>query len=734
MTNQWKSVKKIISDIGLRNDLFLSVIDEKGIIISVNSNMQRTLHLKKPQQETTNFFNLLHPEHISIFKEAIDQSHHKEDIASTAELYLKNGYYHPMKWQVNCLGKGKTNELNYLCVGYKLVDDERIQKFNQVGQQNYQQIVEGLNTGMLYQDRSGELIAANQKAAEIFDATLERLYQLRNIESLWNTVWTVTNEAGDILPFADTPFMRALQTGRPQAEVLTIQLRSGETRFILFNSQPLLDGTDTTPFSVITNIVDVTREKQLSGEVEERDILLRAFLDKTPNLAWVLDEDATLVFASSSFYMYFGLKEENALHQNIFELIPSSVSDALYRKHLQVLESGLPVESVEKVKWADGTGFTFHVNIFPVNGAGGKKMVGGHAVNLTDKHTAEKKLREANERLILLSRATSDAIWEWDMQTGHIFRNDALMEMVGFQLDDAKGLSWWLRRIHPEDRNRVTDKIKDATDKGQHSWNDEYRFKCADGVYKHIQDHGYVVYENGLPVKMIGSLQDISEIKKLEDQLTEEKLQRQKEISETVIRVQEKERTRIGHELHDNVNQILSTTKMFVEMLTPATEEEKKIKDRSIDYLLSAIEEIRKLSKELVVPQFKEKGLVDSIYSVIEDIQMSSPLRIRFIHDVENDLLSPGKKITLFRIIQEQLKNIIKYSKAKQVDICLHCRNDEAQLVVKDDGVGFDPKQSKRGIGLSNIHDRTRFYNGKVDINSAPGKGCTLTVTIPWLS
>ena len=59
-----------------------------------------------------------------------------------------------------------------------------------------------------------------------------------------------------------------------------------------------------------------------------------------------------------------------------------------------------------------------------------------------------------------------------------------LMEMIGYQLDNSRGLSWWLRRIHPEDRNRLADKIKEATDNLQQSWQDEYRFKCADGSYK----------------------------------------------------------------------------------------------------------------------------------------------------------------------------------------------------------------------------------------------------------
>lgn len=730
MVKQWTTLKNLISSEELKKNPFLTLINKEGRILCANSVMQRSLHLDNPRHTSVNFFTLLHPDHIPLFRQAINESH-SGNPASCTELYLKNGYYHPMKWAVKYFDNIESGP-QYLCFGYKLVDDRRLEQFNRLGEKNYQLIVEGLNAGVLFQDNKGELIAANTKAAELFNSTLERLYQLRNIESLWNSVWKVTTEGGEPVLFTDTPFIKALQTAKAHSQVLNVRLHNGEHRLIHFNSQPLFDN-DTIPFSVVTNITDVTREKQLSGQVLERDILFRSFLGKTPNLAWVLDESAALLFASESFYKYFGLREDQVLNKNIFDLVPPSVADALYGKHMQVMETGQPVEMVEKVKWADGTNFIFHVNIFLVPGINGKKMVGGQAVNLADKYAVEKQLREANERLLLLSRATSDAIWEWDMQTGYIFRNDVLMDMIGYQLDDGKGLSWWLRRIHPEDRNRVTDKIKEATDKSQHSWEDEYRFRCSDGQYKHIQDRGYVVYENGLPVKMIGSLQDVTDIKKLENELVEEKLQRQKEVSEMVIRVQEKERTRIGHELHDNINQILSTTKMFIEMLTPQSDEEKKIKAKSIEYILTSIEEIRKLSKELVVPTLGEKGLVESIYALIEDIQFSSPLRIRFLHDTETDMLSPGKKITVFRIVQEQMKNILKYSKAKQVDICLRSRNTDIELVIKDDGIGFDPKQTHRGIGLSNIHDRTRFYGGTVDIQTSLGKGCLVTVTLPLM-
>jgi PAS domain S-box-containing protein len=223
-------------------------------------------------------------------------------------------------------------------------------------------------------------------------------------------------------------------------------------------------------------------------------MLFSVFMKNTPNLAWVVDEDANLVVASRAFYQHFNIDETNSEGRKMRELVPSEICDVLYKKHLQVLEKGEPVGLVEKLKWADGTTFIFHINIFPIRGVSGKKMLGGHAVNVAEKYAVEKQLRETNERLLLLSRASTNAIWEWDMQSGYIFRNDALMDMIGYPQEETKGLSWWLRRIHPEDRNRVSDKVKESTDAGQQSWEDEYRFKCADGTYKHMLDKGFLVY------------------------------------------------------------------------------------------------------------------------------------------------------------------------------------------------------------------------------------------------
>ena len=230
---------------------------------------------------------------------------------------------------------------------------------------------------------------------------------------------------------------------------------------------------------------------------------------------------------------------------------------------------------------------------------------------------------------------------------------------------------------------------------------------------------------------MIGTLQDVSHLRKLQDELADEKLQRQKEIAETVIRAQEKEKNRIGHELHDNVNQLLLTAKLFVDKFQSSCEEQQNLREKSMSYISMAIEEIRKLSKELAAPQLKEESLIGTIKSIVSDIELAGAMKIEFTYDETVDQVSSGKKITLFRIVQEQLKNIIKHANASLTQISLQKIHQQIQLLIRDNGNGFDPRQTYQGIGFSNIHERTEFYNGRVEVSSAPGKGCTITIDIP---
>jgi two-component system sensor histidine kinase UhpB len=95
------------------------------------------------------------------------------------------------------------------------------------------------------------------------------------------------------------------------------------------------------------------------------------------------------------------------------------------------------------------------------------------------------------------------------------------------------------------------------------------------------------------------------------------------------------------------------------------------------------------------------------------------------------DVADEGIKLTCYRIAQVQLNNIVKHARAKSASIALIRASNQLSLTIKDDGVGFNPGKKTSGIGLRNIQNRVGFYNGTVQVESAPGKGCTLAISIP---
>jgi signal transduction histidine kinase len=204
----------------------------------------------------------------------------------------------------------------------------------------------------------------------------------------------------------------------------------------------------------------------------------------------------------------------------------------------------------------------------------------------------------------------------------------------------------------------------------------------------------------------------------------------QETIEAMMAGVQQKERKLIGQELHDNVNQILSTVKLFMEMLEVSDAKARGIRKKTISYVTMAINEIRRISWELAKSKHEE-SLAAGIQQVIDDIHFSTKLSITFNCSRKIEFLDQEKKTALLRIVQEQLKNILHHSKASLVQITVGLRTGHANLRIKDNGIGFDLKKKRCGIGLSNIHDRAHTQNGMARVRSSIGKGCTLYVRIP---
>jgi PAS domain S-box-containing protein len=455
--------------------------------------------------------------------------------------------------------------------------------------------------------------------------------------------------------------------------------------------------------------------------------IAQAFIDHYSNIIWVADRAMNVLYANHSFYDFFSLKDARGQSAGGNQM-PPQIIDLLRVTHDKILETGKGIIKEMTIQNTEGKDFSYKLHMFPVKTE--ERLVGGYAISVgrSDSHHAR---AEGDQRYLQLIQSSSEAIWEWEINTGNTFKNNALLELIGFEKEETKGLSWWMQQIHSEDRKRINENIKVAITEKRASWNDFYRFLCKDGTYKHIRARAFLIYENELPVRIIGTLRDVTELKDLENQLAQERIKKQQEISENVICTLEKERTMIGRELHDNINQLLAVSRLYINLLNPIPDEEKQIKKILLAQVDEVINEIRNVSRQLVIPHLKTKGLVASISELISKINVSKTIHISFTHDRKHYQISQGKKLAIYRIIQEQCNNIIKHSDASEANIDLSIVHNFIQLTINDNGIGFPADPKNKGLGLSNIHERTLFYDGVVDIKSAEGQGCRISVLIP---
>lgn len=226
-------------------------------------------------------------------------------------------------------------------------------------------------------------------------------------------------------------------------------------------------------------------------------------------------------------------------------------------------------------------------------------------------------------------------------------------------------------------------------------------------------------------------IRDVTENKKLQAQLLKQQTKIQRKITEEVINVQEQEREEIGRELHDNVNQVLTAAKLYLELGLTDQQLAADYIRRSISLVMNSINEIRNLSRNLAAPTLGTRSLTDSINALAELVQSSSGIAISFEPLFDEDILSKEQKLAVYRIVQEQLNNIIRHAKANEIFISLSHNDGLLQLTIHDNGQGFDTNRKSKGIGLNNIVNRARVLEGEVNIDTAPGQGCTLAVSIP---
>ena len=203
-------------------------------------------------------------------------------------------------------------------------------------------------------------------------------------------------------------------------------------------------------------------------------------------------------------------------------------------------------------------------------------------------------------------------------------------------------------------------------------------------------------------------------------------------VLKAALLAQEKERAEIGRELHDHVNQVLTTVKLYNEICLTEEQTNKHLLMRSVQQINHCIETLRALSQSLVSPESDSVSLKELIRELADSISETQRLTVRFLtYGVRDERVRQDVHTAIYRIAQEQLTNVLKYAKASVVDVLLVGTSDTVALRIEDDGCGCDIKEQRKGTGLTNITSRVEALDGQVEMKSSPGRGFVLMVEFP---
>jgi PAS domain S-box-containing protein len=356
----------------------------------------------------------------------------------------------------------------------------------------------------------------------------------------------------------------------------------------------------------------------------------------------------------------------------------------------------------------------------------------GASQDITDRKKAEEVLRASEESYRYLFNNNPASILIWDLTTYEILDvNETAIEQYGYSKEEFLHKSM-LEIRNESERQTFIDFAAEAANKPDFRRSATWKHldKFDNDIYMDISSHR--IWFNGKYV-MLALANNITERVYLEQELEEERLLKQQEITNAIIAAQEQERSEMGTELHDNINQILATSRLYLDCAIADEKLRPKLLQDSRNYIVNAMSEIRKLSKSLLPPALSKVGLIETLDDLVASLKPVNDITFNTDWAFFDESNVPDKlRLTIFRIVQEQLNNIQKHAKATLVYITLKQVNNEIDLEITDNGIGFDTNIKRPGVGLQNINTRANQHKGVLIVYSEPNKGCQLIVKFPF--
>jgi len=341
-------------------------------------------------------------------------------------------------------------------------------------------------------------------------------------------------------------------------------------------------------------------------------------------------------------------------------------------------------------------------------------------------HTDITELKKAREEYAVILNGARGILWRAKLpgfQT--IFTSKHVETILGYSVQAwTTQADLWINRIHPEDREWVLAFTARATEEGR-SHDFEYRMISADGQTVWLRNIVNVVVENGRPKEVVGISVDITERKRAQEALSG--------IARKLVEAQEQERARIGRELHDDINQRLAMLAVELEQLQDNPSEVHSRLQELRQQTTELSNDVQALSHELHSSKLEYLGAIKGMKSWCAEFGERQGIQIEFKSAEVQTSVAPEIGLCLFRVLQEALHNVAKYSGVKRAKVQLREDSDEIHLLVSDLGRGFDLETAiqGRGLGLTSMKERVRLVSGILEIQSKPRGGTTVHVRVP---
>ncbi len=466
-------------------------------------------------------------------------------------------------------------------------------------------------------------------------------------------------------------------------------------------------------------------EKALGKSIE----LYQKFINSSSDDVVLKDENFKLLVVNKSYKERMIKYGKGILGKTAFDLLPEETAKGCTKSDIKALESDSVIISEEQL--GDRI---FETRKFRVNLGDDKFGVGGYIRDITERKQIEEALRETNETLQSLIKASPLAIIILDSSGNVKLWNPAAENIFGWSEQEVLGKP---HPIIPEDKQDEFHAYLNTTLKGKTFCGDEIIRQKKDGLLIDLSLSTAVLRDaGGKAIGILGIIADITERKREEKELKNSREQL-RNLYAHLQSVGEEKRVQLAREIHDELGQVLTALKMeFGSLIDELSTEQKGLVQytESLYQLIDkALDSVQRICTELRPAMLDDLGLSAAIEWQAKEFEKWSDIKCEIIFEPEEIILDKEYSITLFRIFQEVLTNVARHAQATKVKIGLKEKQDKVILSIKDNGIGITKEKisNHKSLGLTGIRERINHLGGSFMIRGIQGKGTTITVSIP---